>query len=136
MIKNKSNKKEMKKQALYMLKTLGANNSCIKDLKNNILNKSKNNSLVSITDEEKSFIKELEKEYGIYIYHIIETKIYNFQMKNYLYVSRYKEEWERNIQLINNNCTCAYAQNLNDDDLSEFGVIGIKNNNGSFERTN
>ncbi len=40
-----------------MLKTLGENNRCIKDLENNILYTSKSNCLVNIIDEEKSIMK-------------------------------------------------------------------------------
>ena len=47
-------------------------------------------------------------------------------MDSYLYVSKHKDEWEADRELIKEGQTIAYVINRNDEFCSEIGSIGIR----------
>ncbi len=80
-------------------------------------------------------MKELEDTKGILIYHMIKTNTEFGTLNNFLYISAHKEEWEYSRECLQSGNVCAYVHNEDDDQLSEFGNIGIKYANGGLIRT-
>ncbi len=56
-------------------------------------------------------------------------------MNNYLFVAPYEEEWEYSLECLKNDVLCAFVQNVDDEQSSEFGNIGIEKFCGSLMRT-
>lgn len=88
-----------------------------------------------LDEDERQKVKELEEEYDMVVYHVIESHTSFGTLLSMLYVSSNEEEWVYDEDLMNNDCVFAYVLNLDDDTCSEFGTIGIKKAYGGLVRT-
>lgn len=85
-------------------------------------------------DWEK-LIHKIEGKTGIVVYHAQLTHTTFGDMLSLLYVSKHESEWVLDRKALAQAETCAYVVNLDDDDCSEFGWIGVKPSMGGVTRT-
>lgn len=88
-----------------------------------------------LNEEEKAIVEEFEKTYGGMVFHIIKNYTEFGKLLSLLYVSKYPEEWEDDIELIKENIVFCFVKNLDNDHWSEFGSIGFKSIIGGIMRT-
>lgn len=131
-------------EALLRMKKIGFHRNVIEEFKSERkLNKSVCckigkayiGKLVWLSDEEKKFVEEFEKEHDCVVYHIIESNTSFGNLLNVFYVSRNTDEWEMDNDLIESKCQCVYVKNLTDEMCSEFGYINYANALGGLIRT-
>lgn len=80
-------------------------------------------------------VKAFEEEYDALVYHVIRTMTQFGELYNFLYVSKYQEEWETDNEDIAEGYALAYVWNKTDDWCSEFGSIGVQGKFGGIVRT-
>lgn len=80
-------------------------------------------------------VKAFEEEYDALVYHIIRTMTQFGELYNFLYVSKYQEEWETDNEDIAEGYALVYVWNKTDDWCSEFGSIGVQGKFGGIVRT-
>ena len=75
------------------------------------------------------------------MYHVIESPTSFGRILNILFVSKYREDWDYELQMENMKGTnlkvyypMVYARNITDDMLSDLGTIGVLNINGNLVR--
>lgn len=105
------------------------------------LNKSEGSFLFWLTEEEKQLIKAWEEETGNIVYALISNNTNVGLLYSLLFVSKYEEEWERDYEDIkewkgNQKETPLFAYVLNSSNnlFSEYGYIGIAEQNGGLVR--
>lgn len=95
-------------------------------------------NLNSSKDEYKQLkekISEIEKEYECMVY-LVQKSHTEFGVLYALFcVSKHKNEWDMDMQDLENNCSLCYVWNSTDDFLSEFGTIGFDYSMGGIYRT-
>jgi hypothetical protein len=79
-------------------------------------------------------VKEFEEEYDALVYHVIRTMTQFGELYNFLYVSKYEEEWEMDNEDISEGYALAYVWNKTDEWCSEFGSIGVQGKFGGIVR--
>jgi hypothetical protein len=79
-----------------------------------------------VNDKELDEIRSWEAEHGACVYMVVRSYTTFGTMDSYLYVSRHKDEWEADRELIKEGQTIAYVINRNDEFCSEIGSIGIR----------
>lgn len=92
-------------------------------------------TLYWLTEEEERIVKEIENDYNIVVYHVIESNTEFGKLLTMLYVGSDVDEWEYDEELFKHNCQFAYVKNLNDDICSEFGTISYMKACGGLIRT-
>ena len=80
-------------------------------------------------------VKAFEEEYDALVYHVIRTMTQFGELYNFLYVSKYQEEWETDNEDIAEGYALVYVWNKTDDWCSEFGSIGVQGKFGGIVRT-
>lgn len=88
-----------------------------------------------LNDDEKKMVEEFEKKNEGLVYHVIKSYTTIGLMYSLMYVSKYDEEWEMDINDIKEGMALCYVVNMNMRDCSEFGSIGIKPMTGGVVRT-
>lgn len=71
-------------------------------------------------------INEFEKRHNAYVYHVVYSNTNIGKLYTMLYVSNYKEEWERDRRDIKDKQLYAYVWNRTDECCSEIGLVGIE----------
>ena len=82
-------------------------------------------------------IVQLERQYNVVVYAAICTQMYFGYTVNFLVVSPYKEDWPLTIKQEDSYGrfrAYAYCWNVEADELSEFGSIGINSVSGTLDR--
>ena len=79
-----------------------------------------------VDDKELEEIRSWEAEHGARVYMVVRSYTEYGTMDAYLYVSRHRDEWEADQQLIRNGETIAYVVNRDVSFWSEIGSIGIR----------
>jgi hypothetical protein len=87
-----------------------------------------------LNDEQTSIIKEFEEESGNLVYHVLHNHTEFGEMYTMLYVSKHEEEWQLDIEDIENDMCCAYVKNVDDDWCSEYGYVRFKKSIGGLIR--
>lgn len=85
--------------------------------------------------KQKAIIREVERENNIVVYLAMNTNSSFGNLDSYLYVSEYKEEWNRDIRDLKNGTPVSYVHNYDEPMFSEFGYIGIESTPFGFRRT-
>lgn len=80
-------------------------------------------------------VKEFEEENDALVYHVIRTLTQFGELYNFLYVSKYEEEWEMDNEDISEGYALVYVWNKTDEWCSEFGSIGVQGKFGGIVRT-
>lgn len=136
--------KELLNEAIERMKLLKLHENVIKEFKNERkINKSVPNKigkkiagiLIWLNEEEKEIVKEIEDEYNIVVYHVIESNTSFGRLLTMLYVSSDDDEWQYDRELFESNCQFSYVKNLDDDICSEFGTINYECACGGLVRT-
>ena len=76
---------------------------------------------IPIPEEMMDDLRQLEKKHGLLVYLVIADS----WSYSYLYVSKYKEEWEMDESDLGEGYPVVNVQNLEDPECSEFGSIRI-----------
>ena len=80
-------------------------------------------------------IKEFEVKHNALVYHAQLTHTYMGEQLALCFVSCHEEEWDKDKDNLMHGEAFVYVKNFDDDDLSEFGYIGIKPSMGGILRT-
>jgi len=88
-----------------------------------------------LDEEEQKMVDQFEKEHNGLVYHVIKSFTTIGLMYSLLYVSEYLEEWQMDMENIDDECQLAYVVNKDMPGCSEFGTIGVKPMNGGVVRT-
>ena len=84
-------------------------------------------ALYWVEDEEVlKKVREVEEQYDITVYHLIHNKTEFGELYSMLYVENSDENYKYDNELLNDGIQYAYVWNMDDEDCSEFGTIGIK----------
>lgn len=84
-----------------------------------------------IPEEMMDDLRMLEKQNDVLVYLVIADS----WSYSYLYVSKYKEEWEMDVNDLGEGYPIVYVENLMYPECSEFGSIHIVKNGDGFIRT-
>lgn len=99
------------------------------------LNMSENGGfLYWLNDEQKKIVKDWEEEHEGVVYHVIHNFTNFGEMLTFLYVSKYKEEWEMDREDLRAGYPLVYVMNLSMPDCSEFGSVGVQPSVGGVKR--
>lgn len=99
-----------------------------------IINKSIDGILFNLDEEEMSLVRKIEAEKGITIYACIHGLTGYGELYSFLYVSKYDDEWERDIEELKNGTCMSYVYNKDVEYCSEFGHIQIQGFGGGLMR--
>lgn len=91
--------------------------------------------LLNLSTSQKEKIHNFETENNCLVYHVIYDHTSFGEMLTLLYVSKYSEEWEQDRADIKEGFPMAYVINLDNDEFSEFGSVGVKTYNDGLIRT-
>ena len=129
-------KEKMKQEAIKRMKLLGMHPNPIEEFeKTGKLNRSDRAILYWLNDEEKEMVQKAEEEIGFLVYHVIHSFSNVGETYDMLYVSKYDEEWEDDIELLKEGYAYSYCYNKTHPQDSEIGTIGIKPLFGGLLRT-
>ena len=136
MSKNISFREEQKIEAVKRMKKLSLHPNVINEfITEDKINKSEICGILYwLNDEEEKFVKAFEKEHNAVVYHIIKSYTNIGAFLTVLYVSQYRDEWEEDYNLIDENIQVCYVKNLSDDLCSEFGYISLRCQIGGLVR--
>lgn len=130
--------KKQYEEAIKRMKKLNFIENAINDFERGVLNKSERvvfpGILYWLNDEEKEFIKRWQKETGNLAYHVIKDNTEMGTMYSILYVSKYEEEWNQDIEDLENELAIAYCGIGLDEMYFEYGSIGVRPANGGLQR--
>jgi hypothetical protein len=125
----------MRDECIKRMELLKLSRQCINAFKSGKVWESEGiGALYEVDDEEQKIINNFEKENGAMVYHIIHNVTDFGELYTILYVSKDKEEWQKDIDDIKENIIFAYVYNKDDDFCSEFGSICFKSNIGGLVR--
>lgn len=124
-------------EGVQRLRILHIHPNAIRDFESDgIVNVSENGGfLYWASDKEKNYISEFEKTHNAVVYHVIRSRVMGCEHLSFLYVSDYREEWEDDRRMLSSGYPLVYVKNVDDDILSEFGSIEIRENIGGLIRT-
>lgn len=91
--------------------------------------------LYDLSDKEVKMVREWEAATGNMVYHVIQNHMEFGLCYSFLYVSKYTEEWETDNEYLEEGMPLVYVMNVDDDDCSEYGSIGIQPMHGAILRT-
>lgn len=91
--------------------------------------------LYDLDEKEMAMVREWEKQTGNMVYHVIQNRMAFGLCYSFLYVSKYTDEWESDMEYLTAGVPCAYVLNADDEMCSEYGSIGIKPMFGAVLRT-
>ena len=85
--------------------------------------------------EYKKMVEEFEKKTGYVVYHVIKTSTTFGEILDFIFVSKYKEDWEYEFEENNGNfIVMSMANNLSDENMSDMGSIVVRETMGGLER--
>ena len=79
-------------------------------------------------------IKEFEQEYDAVVYAVTHEFTEFGELYDFLYVSKYEEEWEMQFEDLQAGYVSAYVWNKSDEWCSEFGSIAVRSFGGGIKR--
>ena len=82
-------------------------------------------TLGELTKDDLRMIKQFENEYNAVVYLVVRTLFGIAVLDSLLYVSRYDEEWEDEIENLKDGYVMTYTVNYLNPDCSEFGDIAF-----------
>ena len=137
-------KTAQKHEALLRMKKLNLLDDVIKAFKENdalyrsegvrLPNGAQMGVLYWLTDEEAKMVKEWEQETGKMVYHVIQNRMIFGMCYSFLYVSAEPEEWEMENENLAAGVPVVYVKNVDDEECSEYGSIGIQKKFGALVR--
>lgn len=130
-------KERMKQEAIKRMKKLKMMYTPIHEFeKENKLNLSERCGMLYWLDkEQEKMVCDFENEHNALVYHVIHDYTNIGEMYSLLFVSKYEEEWEMDLDDLDNGYALAYVINKDMPDCSEFGNIGVRPSLGGVMRT-
>lgn len=125
----KISREEKKIEALGRMKRLGVYSETIKQFEQEDLvsiSEPPMGAFFWVENEQLEEMRQFEHRHNALVYVIIRSYTTIGKMDSYLYVSDYKDEWQRDRDMLNSNEAFAYVINRDMPDCSEFGSIGIR----------
>lgn len=142
MLQEKVNLKELQKaEAVKRMKMLKLDKSVIKEFLQDgkIFYSERQNNIfqavlyyVSNDEQLVQKVKDFEEEYNALVYHAQLTHTVYGKMYSFLYVSKSQDEWELDIDDLENDCCYAFVWN---NEVEDIGLIGVKSTMGGIVRT-
>ena len=142
MLQEKVNLKELQKaEAVKRMKMLKLDNSVIKEFLQDgkVFYSERQNNIfqavlyyVSNDEQLARKVKDFEEEYNALVYHVQLTHTVYGEMYSFLYVSKSQDEWELDIDDLENGCCYAFVWN---NEVEDIGLIGVKSAMGGIVRT-
>ena len=87
-----------------------------------------------LNEKERKIVDDFEKKYGCLVYHVIKNRTELGTMYSLMYVSKNTEEWQMDMDDLDEGQACVYVANVDAPDCSEFGTIGIRPSVGGVAR--
>lgn len=131
-----TNKMKQRKEAIIRMKALGISKKAIEALeqRDQIAVSVAGNITFTLKDEIRDTIKKFEQKNNAYVYHCIYCVTEFGILYNLLYVDKYEDEWEYELEDLKNGVPTAYVINESVPYYSESGSIGIKSLFGALMR--
>ncbi len=131
-----TNKIKQRKEAIKRMKALGISKKAIEALeqRDQIAVSVAGNISFMIKDTIRDMIKQYEQKNNAYVYHCIYCETEFGILYNLLYVSKYEDDWEYDLEDLKNGVASARVINESAPDLSDSGDIGIKPLFGTLKR--
>ncbi|MCX4355867.1 MAG: hypothetical protein OSJ43_06535 [Oscillospiraceae bacterium] len=117
-----------KEEAIKRMKLLGIIPDVIHQFeKDDLINRSEPpfGALYWVQGDDLKHLHKFEEEHNALVYAVIRNYYNIGTMDSYLYVSDYEKDWENDREELKNGEAFAYVRNLDDDECSEFGSIGV-----------
>lgn len=134
----KVTREKKKEEAIKRMKVLGLFKPCIKAFEkyDELQLTEPTGGLYEFNDnaELNAKIKEFEEEYNALVYHVIHTYTQFGELYNFLYVSDYPEEYEYEMEELEDGYAIAYVWNKTDEWMSELGGIAVRERFGGLVR--
>lgn len=122
-------------QALKRMEMLKLDKQCINAFKDgNVWESEGYGALYECNRKEKKIIKKFEQMSNGLAYHMIHNKFEFGECYTILYVSKYEDEWEQDLEDIKSGYVFTYVENIDDPICSEFGSVAIKSQFGGLVR--
>ena len=129
------NRNLQKEEAVKRIKLLKLH-QCVEDsFLNEELLQSIHSFLFELEPDNKDKIRKWERKTGNIVYHVINNTFEFGECLSLLYVSKYEEEWSDDKEILKEGYPIVFVMNLDNDDFSEYGSIGIKESMGGLLRT-
>ena len=133
-------------EALLRMKALKLHENVINEFRENgRLNKSENLKMSGfgpilpilywLDGEEEQMVRNWENETGNIVYHVVKNYTNLGTQYSFLYVSKYPEEWQMDNDDLKAGYPVVYVKNIDIEEFSEYGSIGIELNIGGVRRT-
>ena len=126
-----------KEEALKRMKALNIFDAAIREFKNEdiiMVSEPPIGGLYYLEDHEKEMVKEFEEKYNALVYMVVRAFTNFGKMDSLLFVSDYDEEYEMEMEDIEDGIVMSYTINHDMPDCSEFGSIGVKSIGGGLVR--
>ena len=122
-------------EAYKRMKRLNMSAQCIQAFKEDKVWESEGvGALYELNPDEQKIVDEFEKKYGALVYHMIHNQFEFGECYTILYVSKYEEEWQEDLEDVSNGYAMSYVKNIDAPECSEFGTVAIKPNIGGLVR--
>ena len=124
------------KEGVNRMRRFGIFPKAITEFKAGVVNRSEGPGfLYWLDDAEQKMVQEFELAHNAIVYHVVKTRTEFGLMYALLYVSQAQDEWELDLQDIEDREPMAYVVNMDAPECSEFGHIGVKPQFGGLVRT-
>lgn len=117
---------EMKAEAVSRMKIMGIFKLVIEQDNHICQSEYPFGAYYRIEEDLKGKIAELEEHYCGLVYSVIRSRTDIGLLDSCLWVSKYKDEWERDREDIATGIVFSYVINWEDGQCSEFGSIGFR----------
>ena len=126
----------MKEEAIKRMLKLGLEMGPFNDLAlRDKLVCSDNGMLKDVPEEILQNIKEWESKYNNFVYHVIHSTLYGFEIYDCLSVSCYKSDWDYENDCINYRYSpMSYSINVTKPEYTESGLIVVAVRKGVLKR--
>ncbi|WP_315069279.1 hypothetical protein [uncultured Clostridium sp.] len=130
-------RERQKNEAIKRMKKLNLHENVLNEFeKENKLNISRAGGvLFNLIDKEIKMVNEFEDESGNLVYHVIYNKKDFMELYTFFYISKNEEEWDLDMEDLDNNIVVTYVLNVTNKLLSEYGDIKFKKSLGGLIRT-
>ena len=98
------------------------------------ISKSIRGGLYWIDNDDEKRVQEFEEKYNADVYSIIENNTEFGKIQALFYVSKNVDEWNLDVEDLENGISNCYVYNLDCPEFSEFGAIGFRNVFGGLIR--
>ena len=99
-----------------------------------LISKSIRGGLYWIDNDDEKRVQEFEEKYNAVVYSIIENNTEFGKVQALFYVSKNVDEWNLDVEDLENGISNCYVYNLDCPEFSEFGAIGFRNVFGGLIR--